>query len=343
MITDTIKYGPVTIHWFGIAVALAILAGLFVSIGLAKYRHQSIEPLAGILLLGVLSGLIGARVWYFAFRHDWYSPDPGRIFAVWQGGLALHGAILGGMLALLVYTWEKNLDFWEWADICAPGLILGQAIGRVGDLLNHQAFGPPTSGSLSAIIPVQNRPPQFIDVSRFTPTAAYEGVWDVAVFLFLIALTILQRQRLRAVPIGAVFLAYLVLYSVGRIPLESQRLDSLYLGSVRVAQLASVLMLVLGIGFYALRLLPRAEPEPAAVPVIHGRVSDAYLVAATRSSRLRLGHSAQEWDDLELDDDDDAAGNGYHRDPTPILPRTAESTADPQSESSARPAEEEAI
>lgn len=120
MSTATIKYGPFTIHWFGIIVAVAIVAGLVVAIAAARFRGQRIEPLAGILFLGVLSGLIGARAWYFAIRHDWYNPDPGRVFAVWQGGMALQGAIAGGVLALAIYTWYKRLSFWEWADICAP-------------------------------------------------------------------------------------------------------------------------------------------------------------------------------------------------------------------------------
>jgi phosphatidylglycerol---prolipoprotein diacylglyceryl transferase len=312
--TDTIRYGPITIHWFGIVVALAIIAGLLVSMLIARFRGQRLEPLAGILTLGVLAGLIGARAWYFMFRRDWYNPDPSRVFAVWQGGLALHGAIAGAILSLLVYTWNKRLSFWEWADICAPGLLLGQAIGRIGDLLNNQAFGGPTSGPFFVTIPPQNRPPQFINYSHFTPTAAYEGIWDLAIFLVLVGLTLLQRWWPKRLPAGSIFLSYLVLYSIGRIPLEGLRLDSLWVHSMRVAQLASGIMIVAGVALYVMRMRPRRAAEPAPAPAAHGALTEAYLIAAARSSKMRAGYQPQDWDDLDNDsEDDDARANGHRR------------------------------
>ena len=287
--TATIKYGPFIIHWYGIVVALAIAVAFVVSAIVARARGQRVEPLAGIVFLVVLAGLIGARIWYYMFRRPWYSPDPGRVFAVWQGGMALHGALIGGILALLIVTWNRRLDFWEWADICAPGAIVAQAIGRVGDVLNHQAFGPPTAGRLFVIIPPENRPPQYAAYAHFTPTAAYECIWDLVVFAVVIGLLVIQRWRPRALPIGSVFLAYLVLYSLGRIPLEGLRVDSLWLGNFRAAQVASGLIIAAGIALYAVRLAWRTEAAVAPVQDRPGLVSDAYLLAATRSSQLRLG------------------------------------------------------
>ena len=167
MKTAAIKLGPLYVHWYGVIVALALIAGLLVSIGMARLRRERADPLAGILLLGLLAGVIGARVWYVAFSRDFYAPDPARVFAVWEGGLALHGGLLGGMLATLIYTWSSELDFWTWADICVPGLILAQAIGRVGDVVNNQAFGQPTTGSPAAIIPYENRPAEYLAYSHF--------------------------------------------------------------------------------------------------------------------------------------------------------------------------------
>ena len=308
MSTATIKYGPVVLHWYGIIVALAIVAGFAISAIVARMRGQHVAPLPGIVFLVVLAGLIGSRVWYYLFRRSWYSPDPGRIFAVWQGGMALDGALIGGVLALLIVTWNRQIDFWEWADICAPGAILGQAIGRVGDVLNHQAFGPPTSGSLFVTIPPENRPPQYAAFAHFTPTATYECVWDLVVFAVVIGFLVLQRWRPRLLPVGSVFLSYLVLYSVGRIPLEGLRVDSLWLGDFRAAQLASGLFIVVGVALYAVLLIRRAEPVAVPVAARPGLVSDAYLLAATRSSQLRLGRDPLEWDDLDNDDDDDDVG-----------------------------------
>jgi phosphatidylglycerol:prolipoprotein diacylglycerol transferase len=339
--TATIKYGPISIHWFGIIVALALIAGLLVSLVMARLRGQRPDPLAGILMLGLLSGLIGARLWYFVFRHDWYNPDPGRVFAVWQGGMALHGALLGAMLATLIYTWYKRLDFWTWADICAPGLILGQAIGRLGDVLNNQAFGRPTSSAFAAIIPRENRPPQFIGFSHFTPTAAYEGIWDLAIFAALIGLTLLQRWRPRLLPVGAIFLLYLILYSVGRIPLEGLRVDSLWLHNMRVAQLASYVMIGAGVLLYVIRLVTHREPEPLVAPIPQGQITDAYLIAAARSGQPRTYEPGPGgWDNIERDPVE--SHNGDVNDHAAVIPAAHNATLQlPASHPTAPPPAEE--
>lgn len=312
MSTAGLKYGPFTLHWYGIIVAVAIAASLALAVAMALYRHRRPDPLASMLLLGLLSGLIGARLWYYLFRRDWYSPDPGRIFALWQGGMALHGAIAGALIALAVYCWKHDLSFWQWSDICAPGMILGQAIGRLGDLVNQQAFGLPTTGALFVTIPRENRPLAYVDFAHFTPTAAYEAAWDLVVLLCLLGLTLLQKWRPRWLPSGSIVLADLALYSLGRLPLEGMRLDSLYLHGFRVAQLASSLLIAASVVVYAVRLL--AVPESAESlpqPLPHGQVTEAYLLAAARSSQTRLGHGPQEWDDLDDEgDDEDEAPKG---------------------------------
>ncbi len=299
MKTAAIKFGPLAIHWYGVLIALALVVGLGIAIALARLRGERADPLAGILLLGLMTGMIGARVWYFVFNRDFYNADPGRVFAVWQGGLALHGALVGAILSTLIYTWNAELDFWTWADICVPALILGQALGRIGDLLNHQAFGAPSNGHWTVSIPIENRPLAYQGYSHFTPTAGYEAIWDLLVFAVLIGLTFLQLRRIRALPAGSIFLAYLVLYSVGRIPLESMRLDSLWVANMRVAQLASGVLIVAGALLYLVRLLqalrPAAAPLPVAAPYLTGpagetylQPSEAYLVAATRAAQVRL-------------------------------------------------------
>jgi phosphatidylglycerol:prolipoprotein diacylglycerol transferase len=295
-----LKFGPLGIHWYGLVIAAALVIGLVVSAFMARLREEPLEPLGGILLLGLLAGIIGARVWYFVLRRDFYAPDPGRVFAVWQGGLAWHGALLGGVMAAAIYTWNREIGFWTWADICAPGLILSQAIGRVGDLMNHQAFGTPSHGLWAVTIPAANRPPQYAAYSTFTNTAGYEAVWDLLVFGVLVGLTMLQLRRSRYLPVGSIFLAYLVLYSVARFPLEGLRVDSLWVMNMRVAQVASVVLIVIGGLTYAFQLLrgdqiPVAAPT-AAAPVFQNaiapgeaylRPSEAYLIAATRAAHAR--------------------------------------------------------
>lgn len=281
MSTATIKLGLITFHWYGLIIALALLCALGVAIVLARLRAQPLEPLAGILLIGVLAGVSGARIWYFLFNRNFYNPDPGRVFAVWQGGLALQGAIIGGTLAVAIYTWSRELDFWTWADICAPALIIGQAIGRLGDIVNNQAFGLPTSGP-AVLIPPDNRPAQYMDFSHFIPVAAYEAAWDVAIFVALLGLMALQQRRHHLLPSGSIFLAYLVLYSIGRIPLEGMRVDSLWVDGMRVAQVASWALIAVGLVAYISRLLPGRSPAPVPVSSPTLQPSQAYLIAATR-------------------------------------------------------------
>ncbi len=295
-----LKFGPLGIHWYGLLIAAALVVGVAISAYLARERGESPGPLAGILLLGLLSGLIGARVWYFVFRRDFYNPDPGRIFAVWQGGLAWHGALLGGVLGAGIYTWNREINFWTWADICAPGLILGQAIGRIGDIMNNQAFGVPSHGIWTVTIPLANRPPQYQNFSTFTNTAGYEAVWDVLVFGALIGLWQLQRRRAPYLPAGSIFLAYLVLYSIARLPLEGFRVDSLWVMNMRVAQLASGALIVVGGLLYTLRLFQgdrqpvAAHAVPSSGPVLavtggqtYLQPSAQYLLAASGGGRPR--------------------------------------------------------
>ncbi len=295
-----LKFGPLGIHWYGLLIAAALVIGVAISAYLARERGESPGPLAGILLLGLLSGLIGARVWYFVFRRDFYNPDPGRIFAVWQGGLAWHGALLGGVLGAGIYTWNREINFWTWADICAPGLILGQAIGRIGDIMNNQAFGVPSHGFWTVTIPLANRPPQYAGFSTFTNTAGYEAVWDALVFGALIGLWQLQRRRAPYLPAGSIFLAYLVLYSIARLPLEGFRVDSLWVMNMRVAQLAGGALIVVGGLLYALRLF-QGDRQPVTVPAVPSsgpalaitrgetylQPSAQYLIAASRGGQVR--------------------------------------------------------
>ena len=283
----TFKVGPLILHWYGLIIAIALIAGLLISLGMARLYRQRAGHLPAILLLGVLAGVVAARAWYVGFNRGFYAPDPGKAFAVWEGGMALQGGIAGAILATLIYTWSMEIDFWTWADICAPGLILGQAIGRVGDLVNNQAFGHPTTGSFSVTIPPDNRPFEYLGYAHFQPTAAYEGLWDALVFLLLVGLVLLVRQRIRVLPVGSVFLAYLILYSAGRIPLESMRLDSLMLGQVRVAQVAAALAIAVGVVLYIARVARYGDEEHELPQVVTYQPSDAYLAAAMRGSQTR--------------------------------------------------------
>ena len=233
-----------TIRWYGILIASAMALGLWLAARDATRRGERSEELLKATEFALIGGLVGARLYYVAFNLDYYQAQTWwRIFAVWEGGLAIHGGLIGGLLAGGLYVWSRGLPLLTYLDIVAPYLALGQAIGRWGNFFNEEAFGRPTDLPWKLYISEPRRPPQFLDVEYFHPTFLYESLWDLGVFL-LLALAL--RRRLERAP-GTLFLAYLGLYSLGRFWVEGLRTDSLMSGSLRVAQVVSVLAVLLAV------------------------------------------------------------------------------------------------
>lgn len=238
-----VRVGPVAIRWYGVLMATAMALGLWLAHRDARRRGLDSEKLLKAAELALLGGLVGARLYYVAFNLDYYSQFPGKIFALWEGGLAIHGGVLGGILAGGLYAWRRRLPLTQYLDVAAPSLALGQAIGRWGNFFNEEAFGRPTDLPWKLFISPAHRPPEYAQVEFFHPTFLYESLWDLVVFVLLL---VALRDRLERAP-GALFLAYVGLYSLGRLFTEGLRTDPLMLGSLRVAQLASLLFMVLAL------------------------------------------------------------------------------------------------
>lgn len=237
--------GPLAIRWYGVLMATAMALGLWLAHRDARRRGLDSERLLKASELALLGGLIGARLYYVAFNLDYYSRFPGKIFAIWEGGLAIHGGVLGGILVGGIYAWRRRLPLRQYLDVAAPSLALGQAIGRWGNFFNEEAFGRPTNLPWKLYISPPHRPPGFAQFDYFHPTFLYESIWDFAVFL---ALVLWLRPTLRNRP-GALFFCYVGLYSIGRFAIEALRLDSFWVGNFRVPQIASVVGLVVaGLG-----------------------------------------------------------------------------------------------
>jgi phosphatidylglycerol:prolipoprotein diacylglycerol transferase len=227
----------VSIRWYGVLIASSMALGLWLATREAARRGESADDLLKAAELALIGGLVGARLYYVLFNLDYYQTQPWwRIFAVWEGGLAIHGGLIGGLLTGGAYVWAKGLPLLTYLDIVAPSLLLGQAIGRWGNFFNEEAFGGPTDLPWKLYISEPRRPPAFVDHQFFHPTFLYESLWNFGAFLLLY---FVLRRRLERAP-GALFLAYLGLYSLGRFWVEGLRTDSLMLGSMRVAQLVSV-------------------------------------------------------------------------------------------------------
>jgi phosphatidylglycerol:prolipoprotein diacylglycerol transferase len=252
------QIGPIVVRWYGILMATAIVVGLWLAHREAKRKGLPADDLISAGQWAILAGLIGARLYEVAFNWDYYGQYPSKIIAVWEGGLAIHGGLIVGTLvgAWLAARWR--LPVLTALDVAAPSLAIGQAIGRWGNFFNEEAFGRPTNLPWKLYISPPHRPPGYTQYDYFHPTFLYESLWDLGVFIILV---LVLRRRFDHRP-GALFFAYLGLYSLGRFAIEGLRLDSFWVGSLRVPQLASVAGLVIAvIGLlWTYRRGPRAIP-----------------------------------------------------------------------------------
>jgi len=257
-----IELGPIAIRWYGLLIASAVLIGVTLSQYLAKRRNVDPELLGDLAIWLVIGAIPCARLYYVAFQWENYADNPASAIAIWKGGIAIHGAIIGGAIAALIFAKINKISFWQLADLVAPSLILGQAIGRWGNFFNSEAFGAPTDLPWKLYIPLQNRPPGLREYEYFHPTFLYESLWNLLVFGLLMTLFFRGLKGKPNLKLGTIFLVYLAAYSAGRIWIEALRTDSLMLGPLRIAQLVSLGGIILGVaGLSWLYLFNRPLPD----------------------------------------------------------------------------------
>ena len=196
-----------------------------------------------MFLIAFPSAIIGARLYYVIFEFEDYKDNLIDIFNIRQGGLAIHGGIIFGVLAVYIYLKYRKESFFKYVDVAAPSIILGQAIGRWGNFLNSEAHGGPVTKEFISKFPEFIQKGMFIEGTYYHPTFLYESIWNFIVCIFLIYLLKKTNKK------GIVFMCYIGLYSLGRFFIEGLRTDSLYLGSIRVAQLMSIAGMILSIFF----------------------------------------------------------------------------------------------
>ncbi|MEG5057242.1 prolipoprotein diacylglyceryl transferase [Microcoleus sp. A2-C5] len=256
------QLGPVAIRWYGLLIASAVLIGVSLSQYLAEKRRVNPELLGDLAIWLVLGAIPCARIYYVAFEWPQYAQRPEDIIAIWKGGIAIHGAILGGTIAALIFAKIQRVSFWQLADLVAPSAILGQAIGRWGNFFNSEAFGSPTDLPWKLYIPPNSRPIGYANFEYFHPTFLYESLWNLTVFGLLLTLFFRDLQGKIRLKTGALFLVYIAAYSSGRVWIEGLRTDSLMFGPLRTAQMVSLTGIVLGLGGLAwLYLLDRPLPD----------------------------------------------------------------------------------
>jgi len=235
-----LQIGPLAIRWYGLLIATGVLLGTTLAHREAIRRGLDPDKLLNTIVVAVLVALVGARLYYVLFNWDYYGASPRKIVAVWEGGLAIHGGLIAGALATILYCRHAKLSLPVTLDIMAPCVAIGQAIGRLGNFFNQEAFGVPTNLPWKLYIDPAHRPPQLAGYEYFHPTFLYESLWNLLVFVIL---WFGLRKRLQGRP-GALTLCYLGLYSIGRFFVEGLRIDSLMLGSFRAAQVVSLLLVV---------------------------------------------------------------------------------------------------
>ena len=237
--------GPLPIYWYGLLIALAFGLGMVLALYNSSQRGINPDKLSDLLLLVIPSAIIGARLYYVAFNWGYYASNPLEIPAVWHGGLAIHGGIIGGFLAGYWYIRRHpELKLWAVADIIAPSLILGQAIGRWGNFFNQEAHGGPVTPEFISRFPEFIQKGMLIEGQYYHPTFLYESLWNGLVFVILI-----WMLRQKSWPDGVVAMSYLILYSFGRFFVEGLRTDSLMLGTFKAAQVVSIISIILAAVF----------------------------------------------------------------------------------------------
>lgn len=233
------------IYFYGVILAFAIVVGTFVAdyagVKFFELKKETIIDLSPYL---IIFGLIGARLYYCLLNYDFYLRFPTEILAIRHGGISIHGAILGGLIGLLIFAKRHKISAFKLADASAVGLILAQAIGRWGNFFNSEAFGTPTNLPWKLYIAPQYRPIPFTNNEYFHPTFLYESILDLCIFfiLFNIAKNKLMKKD------GNLALCYLILYSFVRIFVEHFRIDSVcYIHGVPVAMVVSAGIIVLAV------------------------------------------------------------------------------------------------
>ena len=239
-----INLGIISIHWYSVFIFIGILIGSNLAIKEAKKHGYEEDFIVNLLFLAVIIGIIGARIYYVIFNFDYYKDNLIEIFKVWNGGLAIHGGIIAGFITIAIICYKRKVNLLRILDYLVVGLIVAQAIGRWGNFFNGEAHGAITSLSYleSLHLPDFIIDGMYINGNYYIPTFLYESIWCFIGFIIMI---ILRRKKF--MKIGYLTSFYLVWYGIERFFVEGMRTDSLMFLSLKVAQVVSLIMMIIGV------------------------------------------------------------------------------------------------
>ncbi|MGL6098648.1 MAG: prolipoprotein diacylglyceryl transferase [Fusobacteriaceae bacterium] len=279
-----LEIGPIKIYYYGLMYAISFFLGIEIAKYFGKKRGISPDLIENYAFIAMLSGLLGGRLYYVLFNLNYYLSTPAKIFAVWEGGMAIHGGIIGGIIGTIIYGKIKKINPFLLGDAAAPALILGQALGRIGNLMNGEVHGVPTFTPFSIIFSFK---PQFVNWFQnylslgsleqmnyetlvpwgitfpetspagaefpglpLHPAMLYEGILN---FIGFIVLSLILHKR-KDLPSGTVWWIYIIIYSCNRIFISFFRAEDLMIGMFRAPHLISVLMIfIAGIILFSLK------------------------------------------------------------------------------------------
>lgn len=263
---NSFTLGPVTIHVYALTMITGMVAAYLLTERRWKARGGQADTVQEIVLWAVPLGIVGARLYHVATHWEDYLGIPGRstldtligVVAIWEGGNAMFGSIIGGAIGAWIACRRMGARLDSFADALAPGMLLGQAIGRIGNWFNQELFGGPDPGPLGVEIDAAHRPPGYESVETFQPTFLYEMVWNLGGVALLLALD--RRFRFGW---GKLFALYMVVYGVGRFFIEAIRTDfSYWIGPFKTNQFAALVFVVLGAAAFAWLQARRKGREP---------------------------------------------------------------------------------
>ncbi len=236
----------IDIYWYSVFILIGIIIGMILLEKEAKKFKYPPDLIFNICFWAIIIGIIGARLYYCLFNFSYYKNNLLEIFAIWNGGLAIHGGLIAGLLTVIFLAKKHHLNFLKLLDMAIPSLILAQAIGRWGNFFNSEAHGIATTYTQLKDLLI----PEFIIEGMelggiyYLPTFYFESLWCLLGFIILLII-----RKLKYIKIGATTCIYLIWYSLGRFFIEAWRTDSLMLGGFKVAQIISIIMFITGLTY----------------------------------------------------------------------------------------------
>lgn len=243
LIEDIFGIKGFSIAWYGAVIAFGMFLGTILAVKEARHRGYKADLIIDFILLAIPIAIICARIYYVIFEWQFYAASPVKVFAIWEGGLAIYGGVIGGFLSALIFSKVNSFPLFKLIDIVVPSLILGQSIGRWGNFFNQEAFGNIVVNSSLQFFPYA------VYIDRLSEwhqaTFFYESIWNLLIFLVLIF------YKNRAKFDGSLLAIYLIGYGTGRFFIEGLRNDSLYIiSTLRVSQALSFVLIFLGLALF---------------------------------------------------------------------------------------------